>query len=164
MTTSNSGTGAVQKIRPCLWFDGKAEQAVDFYLSLFEDSEVLDVQRWGKEGPGEPGSVLTMTFRLAGTEYLALNGGPEFTFNEAVSFSVDCADQAEVDRLWDRLTADGGEPGPCGWLKDRFGLSWQIVPRRLPELLADPDAERAGRVMAAMMTMKKIDVAALESA
>ncbi|MFJ8822196.1 VOC family protein [Streptomyces sp. NPDC102467] len=154
----------MQKIRPCLWFNGQAEEAVDFYLSLFTDSEVLEVQRWGKEGPGEPGSVLTIEFRLAGTEYLALNGGPEFTFNEAVSFTVDCVDQAEVDRLWDRLTADGGEPGPCGWLKDKYGLSWQIVPKRLTELLADPDAERAGRVMAAMMKMGKIDVAALESA
>ncbi|MEV5612977.1 VOC family protein [Streptomyces sp. NPDC052225] len=154
----------MQKIRPCLWFDGNAEEAVEFYRSLFPDSEVLEVQRWGEDGPGEPGSVLTMTFRLAGTEYLALNGGPQFTFNEAVSFSVDCADQAEVDRLWERLTADGGEPGPCGWLKDKFGLSWQIVPRRLPELLGDPDAARAGRVMAAMMKMHKIEVAELEQA
>ncbi|MFJ9177472.1 VOC family protein [Streptomyces sp. NPDC102360] len=155
-----------QKIRPCLWFDGKAEEAVDFYLSLFpgSDSEILAVQRWGKDGPGEPGSVLTMEFRLAGTEYQVLNGGPQFTFNEAVSFSVDCADQAEVDQLWERLTADGGEPGPCGWCKDKYGLSWQIVPRRLPELLADPDKDRADRVLAAMMKMGKIDVAALESA
>ncbi|MGY0487508.1 VOC family protein [Streptomyces sp. WG-D5] len=155
-----------QKIRPCLWFDGKAEEAVDFYLSLFPDSDsrILEVSRWGEDGPGEPGSVLTIEFRLAGTEYQALNGGAEFTFNEAVSFSVDCADQAEVDRLWERITADGGEPGPCGWCKDRFGLSWQIVPRRLVELLADPDKERAGRVMAAMMKMHKLDVATLESA
>ncbi|MFJ8930768.1 MULTISPECIES: VOC family protein [unclassified Streptomyces] len=155
-----------QKIRPCLWFDGKAEEAVDFYMSLFpgSDSEILEVQRWGKEGPGVPGSVLTMEFRLAGNEYQALNGGPEFKFNEAVSLSVDCADQAEVDRLWERITADGGEGGPCGWCKDKFGLSWQIVPRRLVELLADPDTERASRVLAAMMKMGKLDVAALESA
>ncbi|MCX4833544.1 MULTISPECIES: VOC family protein [unclassified Streptomyces] len=155
-----------QKIRPCLWFDGKAEEAVDFYMSLFpgSDSEILEVQRWGKEGPGVPGSVLTMEFRLAGNEYQALNGGPEFKFNEAVSLSVDCADQAEVDRLWERITADGGEGGPCGWCKDKFGLSWQIVPRRLVELLADPDEARAARVLAAMMKMGKLDVAALESA
>ncbi|MCX5534526.1 VOC family protein [Streptomyces sp. NBC_00006] len=155
-----------QKIRPCLWFDGRAEEAVDFYMSLFpgSDSEILEVQRWGKEGPGVPGSVLTMEFRLAGNEYQALNGGPEFKFNEAVSLSVDCADQAEVDRLWERITADGGEGGPCGWCKDKFGLSWQIVPRRLVELLADPDEARAARVLAAMMKMGKLDVAALESA
>ncbi|MFI5659589.1 VOC family protein [Streptomyces sp. NPDC051684] len=155
-----------QKIRPCLWFDGKSEEAADFYISLFPDSDskVLDVQHFGEEGSQEPGSGVIVSFRLAGTEYQALDGGPEFTFNEAVSFSVDCEDQAEVDRLWERLTADGGEPGPCGWCKDKYGLSWQIVPRRLPDLLADPDKDRAGRVLAAMMKMSKIDVATLESA
>ncbi|MFF3494255.1 VOC family protein [Streptomyces sp. NPDC002795] len=157
---------STQKIRPCLWFDGKSEEAVDFYISLFpgSDSKVLDVQRFGDEGSQEPGSGVVVEFRLAGNEYQALDGGPEFKFNEAVSLSVDCADQAEVDRLWDGLTANGGEPGPCGWCKDKYGLSWQIVPRRLPELLADPDKDRAGRVLAAMMKMGKLDVAALESA
>ncbi|MCX3063105.1 VOC family protein [Streptomyces beihaiensis] len=157
-------TTAAQKIRPCLWFDGQAEEAVNFYVSLFEDSEILDVMRWGEEGPGEPGAALMITFRLAGTQYQALNGGPEFTFTEAVSLSVDCADQAEVDRLWDRLTADGGEESMCGWLKDKYGLSWQIVPRVLPDLLTGPDRERADRVMAAMMKMRKIDVATIEAA
>ncbi|MER5443658.1 VOC family protein [Streptomyces sp. NPDC002790] len=155
-----------QKIRPCLWFDGKSEEAAGFYVSLFPgtDSKILDVQHFGDKESQEPGSGVIVSFRIAGSEYQGLDGGPEFKFNEAVSLTVDCADQAEVDRLWDRLTADGGEPGPCGWCKDKYGLSWQIVPRRLTELLADPDKDRAGRVLAAMMKMGKIDVSALESA
>ncbi|MET8474499.1 VOC family protein [Streptomyces sp. NPDC006422] len=156
----------VQKIRPCLWFDGKSEEAVAYYMSLFPDgdNEVLEVLRFGEEGVQEPGSGVVVSFRLAGTEYQALDGGPQFTFNEAVSFAVDCADQAEVDRLWDRITGDGGEPGPCGWCRDKYGLSWQIVPRTLPDLLAGPDRDRAARVMSAMMKMGKLDVAALEAA
>lgn len=153
-----------QKIRTCLWFDGQAEAAVELYTSVFPDSRINDVMRYGKEGPGEPGSVLTIDFEVAGQELIALNGGPEFTFSEAISLSVDCADQAEVDDLWAKLTANGGQEGPCGWLKDRFGLSWQIVPRRLIELIGDPDPAVAGRVTEAMMKMGKLDVAVLEAA
>jgi len=150
---------------PCLWFDGNAEEAVGFYVSLLPDSHVDKVWRSPAETPSGPtGMVLTVDFTLAGQRFQGLNGGPHFTFNEAVSFVIDCEDQAEVDRLWDELTANGGEPGPCGWLKDRFGLSWQIVPCRLEELLNDPDSERARRAMEAMLTMGKIDVAQLEHA
>jgi predicted 3-demethylubiquinone-9 3-methyltransferase (glyoxalase superfamily) len=147
----------VQKITPCLWFDGQAEEAAHYYASIFPDAKTLSVFR------GPDGKAIMVRFALAGDEFLALNGGPRFKFTEAVSLTVDCTDQAEVDRLWARLT-DGGEASMCGWLKDRYGLSWQIVPRRLPELLQDPDPERAGRVVNAMMQMRKIDVAALESA
>jgi predicted 3-demethylubiquinone-9 3-methyltransferase (glyoxalase superfamily) len=154
----------VQKITTFLWFDTQAEEAAQFYTSLFDDSRIVDIQRSGESGPGTPGSVLVVEFELAGQRYLALNGGPQYPFTEAISLSVDCASQEEVDSLWARLTADGGEPGPCGWLKDRFGLSWQIVPRRLPELLADPDKEAAGRVMTAMLGMGKIDIKELEAA
>jgi predicted 3-demethylubiquinone-9 3-methyltransferase (glyoxalase superfamily) len=154
----------MQKITPCLWFDDQAEEAATFYTSLFDDSRIVDVRRYGEAGPRSPGSVMTVSFELAGTRYLALNGGPEFRFTEAISLSVDCASQEEVDRLWDALTADGGEESQCGWLKDRWGLSWQIVPRRLPELLQDPDPARADRAMRAMLTMRRIDVKALEDA
>ncbi|MFI6643347.1 VOC family protein [Streptomyces sp. NPDC050504] len=153
-----------QKIRTCLWFNGQAEAAVELYTSVFRDSRIIDVTRYGKEGPGEPGSVLTIEFEIAGKELIALNGGPEFTFTEAVSLSVDCEDQTEVDDLWAALTASGGQEGPCGWLKDRFGLSWQIVPRRLTELLGDADPAVAGRVTAAMMKMGRLEVATLEAA
>ena len=147
---------------PCLWFDGKAEEAADFYATLLPDSHVDKVWRSPAETPaGPPGIVLTVDFTVAGQRFQGLNGGPDFTFNEAVSFVISCDDQAEVDRLWDALTANGGEPGPCGWLKDRFGLSWQIVPRRLDELLDDPDPGRARRAMEAMLQMGKIEVAAL---
>ena len=156
---------AMGKPYPCLWFDGNAEEAAGFYVSLLPDSHVDKVWRSPAETPSGPaGMVLTVDFTLAGQRFQGLNGGPHFTFNEAVSFVIDCEDQAEVDRLWDELTANGGEPGPCGWLKDRFGLSWQIVPRRLEELLNDPDSERARRAMEAMLTMGKIDVAQLEHA
>jgi len=154
----------MQKITPCLWFDGQAEEAAQFYTSLFDDSRITDVQRYGKAGPGEEGTAMLVTFELGGQQYTGLNGGPEFHFTEAVSLSVDCASQEEVDRLWARLTEDGGEEGPCGWLKDKYGLSWQIVPRRLMELIKDPDEGKSGRVMEAMMGMKKIDVRALEAA
>jgi predicted 3-demethylubiquinone-9 3-methyltransferase (glyoxalase superfamily) len=154
----------MQKITPCLWFDTEAEEAAEFYVSLFADSKILDVTRYGEAGPREPGMVLTVSFVLEGQEYTALNGGPEFPFTEAVSFAVDCEDQEEVDRLWSRLLEGGGVESQCGWLKDRFGLSWQIIPRALPRLLNDPDPERAQRAMAAMLQMGKIDVAALEKA
>ncbi len=150
---------------PCLWFDGKAEEAASFYVTLLPESHIDKVWRTPAETPSGPaGMVLTVDFTLGGQKFQGLNGGPHFTFNEAVSFVIDCDDQAEVDRLWDALTANGGEPGPCGWLKDRFGLSWQIVPRRLVELLNDPDPERARRAMDAMLKMGKIDVAQLERA
>ncbi|WP_101258118.1 VOC family protein [Streptomyces barkulensis] len=152
-----------QKIATCLWFDGRAEEAARYYTSLFPDSRITDVQYYGEAGPGEPGSVMTVTFELAGREFIALNGGPEFTFSEAISLSVDCADQAEVDELWARLT-DGGEESVCGWLKDRYGLSWQIVPRELPELLGHPDPAVSQQVMKAMLGMRKIDIQALREA
>jgi len=152
-------------LHTCLWFDGNAEEAANFYVTLLPDSRVDTVWHSPAETPSGPaGMPLTVDFTLAGQKFQGLNGGPDFKFNEAVSFVIDCDDQAEVDRLWDALTADGGEPGPCGWLKDRFGLSWQIVPRRLDELVNDPDAERARRAMEAMLKMGKIDVAELERA
>jgi len=146
-----------QKITPCLWFDGKAEEAAAFYVSIFPDSGVTAVT------PGPGGAALVVEFRLAGQQFLALNGGPQFTFNEAISLSVDCRTQAEVDELWEKLSA-GGDPRvqQCGWLKDRYGVSWQVVPAVLPQLLADP--AKAGRVMGALMGMKKLDIAALEAA
>lgn len=155
----------MSKITPCLWYDGNAEEAANFYVTLLPDSRIDKVQRAPADYPaGSAGDVLVVHFTLAGQSFMGLNGGPEFHFTEAVSFSIDCEDQAEVDRLWDALTADGGQPIQCSWLKDKYGLSWQIVPRRLPELLADPDPARARRAMEAMMTMVKIDVAALERA
>ncbi|RPK59949.1 3-demethylubiquinone-9 3-methyltransferase [Streptomyces sp. ADI96-02] len=154
----------MQKITTCLWFDGQAEEAARYYIAIFGgDSRVLDVSRNGDAGPGEPGSVLTVRFLLAGQEYLGLNGGPQFPFTEAISLSVDCADQAEVDRLWDALT-EGGEESQCGWLKDRFGLSWQIVPSAMPELLSGPDPAKAERAMKAMLGMRKLDIQALRDA
>ena len=153
----------MQKVTTCLWFDNEAEEAAEFYCSLFEDSKITEVSHYVADGPKPAGTVLMVTFVLQGTEFQALNGGPEFTFDEAVSLSVSCVDQAEVDRLFDALTA-GGEDGPCGWVKDRYGLSWQLVPTRLIELLADPDKARAARAMQAMMQMRKIDIAAVEAA
>ena len=155
----------MNRITPCLWFDGQAEAAAAFYVTLLPDSHVDHVVKSPIDTPSGPaGMVLVVEFTLAGQRFTGLNGGPQFKFNEAVSFQIDCADQAEVDRLWDALCADGGEPGPCGWLKDRFGLSWQIVPRRLQELMKDPDPERARRGMSAMMQMSRIDIAALDAA
>lgn len=148
---------------PCLWFDGQAEQAAQFYVSIFPNSTIVDVARYTDAGPGTAGSVMTVLFELDGQRFVGLNGGPAFRFNEAVSFQIDCADQDEVDYYWTRL-ADGGEEGPCGWLKDRFGLSWQVVPAALPALLGDPDPARARRAMAAMMDMGKLDVTALRAA
>ncbi|MBA2478968.1 MAG: VOC family protein [Sporichthyaceae bacterium] len=151
------------KTTPCLWFDTQGEDAAKFYTSVFPNSRVTDVTRYGEAGPRPAGMALTVEFELDGQAYTALNGGPEFTFSEAISFQIDCKDQDEVDHYWTKLS-EGGEEGPCGWLKDKFGLSWQVVPRALPELLGDPDQEKAQRVMAAMMGMKKIDVAGLQRA
>ena len=151
------------KITPFLWFNDQAEEAMNFYTSIFKNSKIGSVSRYGEGGPGQPGSVMTATFELNGQEFMVLNGGPLFTFTEAISFFVNCETQAEVDELWEKLT-EGGEESQCGWLKDKYGLSWQIVPTALGELLNDPDAEKAGRVMNAMLQMKKIDVAGLRAA
>jgi len=154
----------VSKITPFLWFNDNAEQAMTFYCSLFEDSAIQDVIRYGGGGPGEPERAMIVTARLAGQQVRALNGGPDHQLSEAFSFLIDCQDQAEVDRYWEALTADGGQPGPCGWLQDRFGLSWQVIPRALPELMGDADPEHVGRVTQAMLGMSKIDIAALQRA
>ena len=151
------------KTTACLWFDTQGEDAANFYVSLFPNSSITNVARYGSAGPRPEGSVMTVDFELDGAPFVALNGGPEFSFTEAVSFQIDCADQEEVDRYWDAF-ADGGEPGPCGWIKDKFGLSWQVIPAALGTLLDDPDPERAQRAMAAMLTMGKLDVAALHAA
>ena len=153
-----------QKITPCLWFDGNAEQAARFYTSVFPDSRIDEVNRSPSDYPsGKAGDVLIVTFTLNGQKFTGLNGGPNFKFNEAISFQVSCKDQDEVDKYWNELS-EGGEEGPCGWLKDKFGLSWQIVPTALPELLSNPDKEKAQRVMAAMLEMKKIQIDELERA
>lgn len=155
----------MSKITPCLWFNGQAEEAANFYVTLLPDSRVDKVMRSPADNPSTPaGAVLTVEFTLAGQKFVALNGGPLFTFTEAVSFTIDCEDQAEVDRLWESLVKGGGSPGRCGWLKDRFGLSWQIIPRQLTELLSSPDKEASGRAMQAMLKMGKLDIAALKSA
>jgi predicted 3-demethylubiquinone-9 3-methyltransferase (glyoxalase superfamily) len=154
----------MQKITPFLWFDNQAEEAMNFYTSVFKNSKVGSVSRYGEAGPGPAGSVMTASFELEGLEFIALNAGPQFKFTEAISFLVNCETQEEIDDLWGKLTANGGEEQPCGWLKDKFGLSWQIVPPVLGQLLGDPDAEKANRVMQAMLEMKKIDIAALKRA
>ena len=154
----------MQKIVPNLWFDTEAEEAANFYTSIFKDSEIVEVSYYGEAGPRPAGMVLTVNFRLHGQDFTALNGGPDFKFNEAVSFLVNCESQEEVDDLWERLSADGGEEGPCGWLKDKYGVSWQIVPTVLGELLQDEDKEKAGRAMKAMLQMKKLDIAELKRA
>ena len=151
------------KITPCLWFDNNAEEAVKHYLSIFNHANIDQVLRCGDAGPGPKGSVLTMTFQLEGQEFIALNGGPVFKFNESISLSVDCKTQTEVDELWEKLS-EGGQKGQCGWLKDKFGLSWQVVPSALIELLRDEDATKTARVMAAMMQMTKLEIAALKRA
>lgn len=153
----------MQKITTFLWFDNQAEEAATHYMSIFDDSRIVNVQRYGQAGPGEAGTVMTVTFELAGQQFIALNGGPQFKFNEAISLSVDCATQEELDELWAKLT-DGGEEGPCGWLKDKFGVSWQIVPRTLADLLSGPDPVKAERVMKALFGMKKIDIQGLVDA
>ena len=153
----------MQKITPCLWFDIEGEEAAEFYTSVFPSSKIVDVARYGEGRPRPEGTVMTVTFELDGQRFVALNGGPEFTFNEAISFQVSCETQEEVDVFWSTLS-EGGEEGPCGWLKDRYGVSWQIVPTRLPELLGDPDREKSQRVMVAMLSMKKIEIDGLERA
>ncbi|MDQ3980342.1 MAG: VOC family protein [Actinomycetota bacterium] len=151
------------KITPCLWFDTQAEEAANFYTSVFKNSKILEVSRYGEGAPRPAGMVMTVSFELDGQRFTALNGGPEFTFSEAVSFQVNCETQEEVDEYWTKLT-EGGEESQCGWLKDRYGLSWQIIPNRLMELLNDPDPARCQRVMQAMLQMRKIDVPTLEQA
>jgi len=153
----------VTKITPCLWFDDRGEEAATFYANIFENSRITEVARYGSAGPRPEGMVMTVKFELDGQEFVALNGGPEFTFDEAISFQVNCESQEEVDRFWARLS-EGGQEGPCGWLKDKFGVSWQIVPTALEKLITDPDAERAQRAMKAMLGMGKIDVAELQRA
>ncbi|HEX6336268.1 MAG TPA: VOC family protein [Jiangellaceae bacterium] len=153
----------MQKITTYLWYDDKAEEAAVFYTSIFKNSRVLEVNRYGDGAPMPAGTAMTVRFELDGQEFIALNGGPHFKFNEAISLYVDCEDQAEVDYFWD-LLVDGGEPSQCGWLKDRYGLSWQIIPRELPSLLFDPDPEKAQRATQAMFTMTKLDVDALRRA
>jgi predicted 3-demethylubiquinone-9 3-methyltransferase (glyoxalase superfamily) len=148
---------------PCLWFDTEGEDAAKLYTSVFPNSKILEVARYGSAGPRDEDTVMTVTFELDGQKFVALNGGPDFKFNEAVSFQIHCRDQAEVDHYWEKL-GEGGEPGPCGWLKDRFGLSWQVVPNRLMELLSDPDREKSQRVMASMLEMGKIEIDELERA
>jgi predicted 3-demethylubiquinone-9 3-methyltransferase (glyoxalase superfamily) len=150
-------------ITPFLWFDTQAEEAANFYASVFENSRILNITRYGEAGPGPEGSVMTVAFELDGQEFIALNGGPQFKFTEAVSFSVACKTQEEVDEFWEKLS-EGGEQGPCGWLKDKYGLSWQVEPTILVEMLSDPDPKKSKRVMEAMLKMGKIDIAGLEKA
>ncbi|HVZ18846.1 MAG TPA: VOC family protein [Terriglobales bacterium] len=152
----------MQGITPFLWFDGQAEQAANFYVSVFKNSKIKQVSRYSEGGPASAGSVMIVVFELDGREFLALNGGPMFKFTEAVSFVVNCDDQKEIDYYWDKLTADGGKPGQCGWLKDKFGLSWQVVPTAIGRLMSDP--ERAPRVMAEVMKMTKLDLKKMEEA
>lgn len=152
-----------EKITTCLWFDTRAEEAAEFYVSVFEDSRVLNVSRYGDGGPGPAGQAMTVQFEVAGRTFTALNGGPAFTFTEAVSFVIDCAGQEEVDRYWKALT-DGGSESQCGWLKDRYGVSWQVVPSVLGQLLGGPDPEGSRRAMQAMLGMRKLDIAALRQA
>lgn len=152
------------RITPCLWFDDQGEDAAIFYTGIFENSRIVQVSHYGSAGPGPAGSVFLVTFELDGQEFIALNGGPQFTFDEAISFQVNCESQEEIDEFWTKLS-DGGEEGPCGWLKDRFGVSWQIVPTALMnEMITDPDPERAQRAMRAVYGMKKIDIAAVQRA
>ena len=157
-----------QKITPCLWYDGNAKEAADFYASVFKDSEIDKTSKYNEasaEASGQPeGSVMVVEFEIAGQKFVGLNGGPMFKFSEAISVMIDCKDQEEVDYFWSRLTADGGQESQCGWLKDKFGLSWQVVPSVLSSLVAGPDPERSKRAMGAMMKMKKIDIQTLQDA
>lgn len=153
----------MQKITPFLWFDGKAEEAMNFYISIFKNSKIVSVTRYGEEGPGANGTVMTASFLIEGQEFVALNGGPQFTFSQAISFVVNCETQEEVDELWEKLSEDG-EKQQCGWLKDKFGVSWQIVPVVLVEMLQDKDPGKSKRVMAAMLQMGKIDIKTLKEA
>jgi predicted 3-demethylubiquinone-9 3-methyltransferase (glyoxalase superfamily) len=164
MDAGTTEEDAMPGLTPNLWFDGNGEEAAEFYVSIFPNSEITAVQRFGEAGPGQPGQAMAVNFVLDGTAFTIINGGPEFTFSEAVSFMIDCADQDEVDHYWSRLT-DGGEESQCGWLKDRFGLSWQVIPSRaMAETVGNPDPARSARATRAMLGMKKLDVAALYSA
>jgi predicted 3-demethylubiquinone-9 3-methyltransferase (glyoxalase superfamily) len=153
----------MQKITPFLWFDNQAEEAVNFYISIFKNSKIVSVTRYGEVGPGPKGSVMTVTFQLDGQSFMALNGGPHFTFSPAISFVVNCETQEEVDELWEKLS-EGGEKVECGWLKDKYGVSWQIVPTVLGEMLNDPDPVKSQRVIQAVLKMKKIDIEGLKKA
>ncbi len=155
---------AGQKITPFLWFDNQAEQAAQFYTSIFKNSKILHVGRYGDAGPGPKGSVMVVNFQLAGQEFTALNGGPLFKFSEAFSFVVNCDNQQEIDEYWSKLTSGGGEESMCGWLKDKFGFSWQIVPTVLGKLMSDTDPNKANSVMQALLKMKKLDIAKLKAA
>jgi predicted 3-demethylubiquinone-9 3-methyltransferase (glyoxalase superfamily) len=155
---------SIQKITPYLWFNGNAEAAVEFYTSVFPDSRVTKIARWGEGGPGPEGTVMSIAFELAGQGFFALNGGPQFTFNPAVSLFVACESQAEVDNLWGKLLAGGGKPTACGWLEDRYGLSWQVIPTGLIDLMSDPDPKASGRVARALMGMQKIELDLLRRA
>ena len=159
-----SSTQSKQKITTFLWFDKEAEEAVQLYTSIFPDSRILEVARYGDAGPGPKGQVMVMSFQLAGQRFTALNGGPAFSFTEAISLYVECDTQEELDGYWNKLISGGGKPSQCGWLKDRYGLSWQIVPKVLPELLGDPDPARATSTMKAMLGMQKLDISALKAA
>ncbi|HSL70271.1 MAG TPA: VOC family protein [Longimicrobiales bacterium] len=154
----------MQKLITFLWFDHEAEEAARFYTSIFKNSKILEVARYGDAGPGPKGQAMTVKFQLEGQEFIALNGGPAFKFTEAISLFVNCENQKEVNYLWDKLTADGGAPSQCGWLKDKYGLSWQIIPTALPALLSDPDPARAQRAMQAMLKMQKIEIQQLRDA
>jgi predicted 3-demethylubiquinone-9 3-methyltransferase (glyoxalase superfamily) len=154
----------MQKITPCLWFDTQGEEAAQFYTSVFKNSRILEVARYGEAGPRPAGTVMTVAFELDGQQFVALNGGPDFTFNEALSLQINCDSQDEVDHYWTGLAEGGGQPGPCGWLKDRYGVSWQVVPTVLDKLLSDPDPGRSQRAMKAMLQMSKLDIEALQRA
>ena len=154
----------MQKISPFLWFDKEAEEASKFYCSIFKNSKILNMARYPEGSPAPAGTVMTVEFELDGQRFIALNGGPHFTFNEAISFSIECDTQAEVDHYWSKLTSGGGQESQCGWLKDRYGLSWQVNPKALGKMLSDPDKERAQRVMQAMLKMRKIEIPELERA
>ncbi len=153
----------MQKINPFLWFDNQAEDAANFYVSLFKNSKIINVARYGEAGPGPKGTAMSVTFELAGQKFIALNGGPLFTFTEAVSFLINCETQHEVDELWEKLSA-GGKTSRCGWLKDKYGLSWQVIPTALGQMLQDKDPKKSQRVMQAMLQMDKIDIARLKKA
>ncbi|HEX4388559.1 MAG TPA: VOC family protein [Steroidobacteraceae bacterium] len=154
----------MQKIVPFLWFDSQAEEAAQYYVALFREGRILKIVRFGDAGPGPKGAVMTVSFELYGQQFTALNGGPQFPFTEAISLVVNCPTQEEIDRLWSTLARDGGRPGACGWIKDRYGVSWQIVPPLLPELIADPDAVKSQRTLRAMMKMGKLEIATLKRA
>ncbi|MFF9405162.1 VOC family protein [Streptomyces anandii] len=155
---------ATEGFTTCLWFDGQAEEAAHYYVSVFKNSSIGRIGRYTEAGPGPAGSVIAVDFTADGHRFVALNGGPQFKFNEAISFQIHCRDQEEVDHYWAKLTENGGEPGPCGWLKDKYGVSWQVIPEGLIEMIGDPDPEKAARTTRAMLAMGKLDIAALKRA